>query len=252
MIDKLKKLGLSEYEAKVYVALVGIGKATAREIHYASKVPRSRVYDVLSKLVFKGFVDVEDGEPKRFKAVEPRKVIEKLKLEIVKAADDCLIELESLRISKQVDFSPALIVHGEWNILEKIRDAILEAKDEIIILSSNRDFVLFLSDVLKKFDKKVICILLNADGNLKRKLPNVEFRELVEIDEVAEAYLKGIVIDGVKVRMEAFFVFDGKKSIAVIDEDGRRVGLMISLPIVAFIQSRVLKDKLMEKSEVVW
>jgi len=54
MIENLKKLGLSEYEAKVYVTLVGLGKATARE-NEASGVPRTRVYDVIEKLAFQGF-----------------------------------------------------------------------------------------------------------------------------------------------------------------------------------------------------
>ncbi|RLI79432.1 hypothetical protein DRP05_04015 [Archaeoglobales archaeon] len=218
MIDKLKKLGLSEYEAKVYVSLVGIGKATAREVHEVSGVPRARVYDVLNRLTSKGFVDVEEGEPKRFKPVEPRKVIEKLKLELIKAADDCIIELESLRMSKQKDFSPALVIRGEWNILEKIRDAIFEAEEEILIISANSELILSLHDDLRELKKRVVCVLLQVDDSLKKKLPNVEFRELVEKDEVAESYLKGIVVDGVRVRMGAFFIFDSRKSIAVIDE----------------------------------
>lgn len=250
MINKLRKLGLSEYEAKVYVALVGIGKATAREIHEVSGVPRARVYDVLNRLASKGFVDVEDGEPKRFKAVDPRKVIEKLKLELIKAAEECIIELESLRLSKQRDFSPALVIRGEWNIFEKIRDAIVEAKEEILILSANLELILSLSDILKESGKKIICVLPSVSDNLKKKLPNVEFREIVETDELAKGYLEGIVVDGVKVRMDAFFIFDSKKSIAVIDEGGRWVGLFISLPIVAFIQSQALKSRLIEKSKL--
>ena len=251
MIEKLKKLGLSEYEAKVYVALVGIGKATAREIHEVSGVPRARVYDVLNRLVSKGFVDVEEGELKRFKPVEPRKVIEKLKLELIKAADDCIIELESLRMSKQKDFSPALVIRGDWNILEKIRDAISEAEEEILIISANSKLISSLYNDLAELEKKVVCFLFTVDKNLKKKLPNVEFREIVEKYGEAEGYLRGIVVDGVRVKMEAFLVFDGKKSIAVIDEGGRRIGLVISLPIVASIQSMVIKDRLMGKSVVV-
>jgi len=250
VIEQLKKLGFSEYEAKVYITLVGIGKATAREIYEVSGVPRARVYDVLDKLASKGFVDVEDGEPKRFKAVEPRKVIERLKLELIQAADECIIELEGFRISKQRDFSPALVIRGDWNIFEKIRDAIIEAKEEILIFSANPQLVLSLSNALKKSGKKIICVLTSVDKELKKDLPSIEFRELIETDEVAKSYLEGIIVDGVRVRMEAFFIFDGKKSIAVIDEGGRRIGLFISLPIVAFIQSRVLKDRLIEKTKL--
>ena len=248
MIDKLKKLGLSEYEAKVYIALVGIGKATAREIYEVSGVPRSRVYDVLTKLASKGFVDIEGSEPKRFKAVEPRKVIEKLKLELIKAADECIIELESLRLSKQRDFSPALIIRGEWNIVEKIRDAIIESEREILILSSNEKLVHSLLDVLResvKLGKKITCIFPKVDSNLKEKVPEIEFVELSSSNKLAKYYLEGIVVDGVKVRVDSFFIFDSKKSIAVIEENGRWMGLFIAIPIVAFIQSQALKSRLL-------
>jgi Sugar-specific transcriptional regulator TrmB len=50
----LKKLGLTEYEARAYAALVGLGEATAREIHEASRVPRTRIYDILRDLGGKG------------------------------------------------------------------------------------------------------------------------------------------------------------------------------------------------------
>lgn len=45
-IQNLLHLGLREYEAKIYVALVGLGEANVRRIHELSGVPRPRVYDV--------------------------------------------------------------------------------------------------------------------------------------------------------------------------------------------------------------
>ena len=49
-----------------------------------------------------------------------------MKLELTQAADECIIELKSIGVSKQKDFL-ALVVRGEWNILGKIRDAVSEA-----------------------------------------------------------------------------------------------------------------------------
>ncbi|WP_246269864.1 helix-turn-helix domain-containing protein [Methanofollis tationis] len=43
IVRDLVALGMKEYEAKVYAALVGIGEGNAREIHIASGVPRPRV-----------------------------------------------------------------------------------------------------------------------------------------------------------------------------------------------------------------
>jgi len=47
IVEGLRKLGLTEYEAKAYAALVGMGEASAREVHELSGVPRTRIYDIL-------------------------------------------------------------------------------------------------------------------------------------------------------------------------------------------------------------
>ncbi|AEA46466.1 TrmB family transcriptional regulator [Archaeoglobus veneficus] len=250
MIENLRKLGLSEYEAKVYVTLVGLGKASAREIHEASGVPRTRIYDVLEKLASKGFVDIEEGEPKRFRAVDPRKVIEKLKMDVVKAADDCILELEKLKLTKRREFSPVWVMRGDWNILEKIRDAIMEAREEIVIVSAKPELLLSVAKELKRARKRTVCVLVRRDEKLIKELSRfVEFREFVEIDRFIESYVKGLVEDGVRVRIEGIFVFDGRKSIVVIEEDCRRLGLLIALPIVAFMQRSVIETIITEKTK---
>ena len=47
MITELIRLGLTEYEARTYAGLVGLGEGTARQVHEACGVPRPRVYDIL-------------------------------------------------------------------------------------------------------------------------------------------------------------------------------------------------------------
>jgi len=54
IIVYLKKLGFTEYEAKVYLALLSKHPATAYTISKASGVPHSRVYDIARRLIKKG------------------------------------------------------------------------------------------------------------------------------------------------------------------------------------------------------
>ncbi|MGB4756722.1 MAG: helix-turn-helix domain-containing protein, partial [Candidatus Methanoculleus thermohydrogenotrophicum] len=56
LIQNLVTLGLTEYEARVYAALVGMGEGTARQIHETSGVPRPRVYDIAEGLAGRGFI----------------------------------------------------------------------------------------------------------------------------------------------------------------------------------------------------
>ena len=52
----LTSLGLSKNEAKVYLALLDLGSATAGKIAEKSKVHRTNVYDALERLIEKGVV----------------------------------------------------------------------------------------------------------------------------------------------------------------------------------------------------
>ena len=68
----LKSLGLTKYEALVYIALLRVNGATATEIHGISGVPRASVYPVLDQLKEKELVIVSQSSPKRFAALPPK------------------------------------------------------------------------------------------------------------------------------------------------------------------------------------
>jgi len=48
--------GLSEYEAKVYLSLVGLGNSGARKLSLFCDVPRTKVYGTLKRLIDYGLV----------------------------------------------------------------------------------------------------------------------------------------------------------------------------------------------------
>ncbi|MCS7385843.1 MAG: hypothetical protein NDF55_03745 [archaeon GB-1867-005] len=76
LISKLKSLGLTEYEAKAYIALLDRAELTAEEVSSYSKVPLPRVYGILELLAEKGFVKILPGRPRRFEAIAPKKAFE--------------------------------------------------------------------------------------------------------------------------------------------------------------------------------
>jgi len=68
----LRNLGLSSYEARVYITLVRSGALTASEVSSQSRIPFSRVYDVLAALERGGWITIEQGRPKRYVPKSPR------------------------------------------------------------------------------------------------------------------------------------------------------------------------------------
>jgi len=72
LAQRLKELKLTEYESKVYCALVEGGALTAEEISKTSGVPLTRVYGVLESLRLKNMVIEVAGRPKKFEALQPK------------------------------------------------------------------------------------------------------------------------------------------------------------------------------------
>jgi sugar-specific transcriptional regulator TrmB len=75
----LKLLGLTDYEAKAYEALVKLGKATAAQISKESGVSYGKIYTVLDSLEAKGLVKIVPEMTKKFVATDPESLIQLVK-----------------------------------------------------------------------------------------------------------------------------------------------------------------------------
>jgi HTH-type transcriptional regulator, sugar sensing transcriptional regulator len=78
--ERLVELGLTTYEAKAYLGLVRRDASSAAEVARLARIPRQRIYDVLSTLVHKGLAKQRPGSPTRYSAVAPEFAIERLVL----------------------------------------------------------------------------------------------------------------------------------------------------------------------------
>lgn len=76
MIKSLTKFGLSEKEAKVYLANLELGDATASEISLKADLPRTLVYDILERLIDLGLASYSiQDKRKRFAASNPDELL---------------------------------------------------------------------------------------------------------------------------------------------------------------------------------
>lgn len=73
--NQLQQLGLTEGESKVYEALLSLGPSTVGPIVKKSGIAYSNIYEVLNRLLEKGFVSfVIKEKTKYFQAVEPIRI----------------------------------------------------------------------------------------------------------------------------------------------------------------------------------
>jgi len=80
MKNELKKMGLTEGEASVYLALLKLGSSTVGPIVKESGISYSKIYEVLGRLLEKGLVSfILRDKTKYFQSVEPNRLLEFLK-----------------------------------------------------------------------------------------------------------------------------------------------------------------------------
>jgi sugar-specific transcriptional regulator TrmB len=97
-LSRLRKIfDLNLYEVRVWAALLSRGVSTAGELSNISDVPRSRTYDILESLEKKGFIVMKLGKPIKFVALKPEEVIERVKKNLVRDAQEKSKRLEKLK-----------------------------------------------------------------------------------------------------------------------------------------------------------
>src|SRR3990167_6978360 len=76
-IHAMQEAGLTEGEAKVYLALMDLGPSTTGPIIEKAHVAKSIIYQLLDKLIQKGLVAyITKEKTKYFQASDPHKLIE--------------------------------------------------------------------------------------------------------------------------------------------------------------------------------
>ncbi|HOT04030.1 MAG TPA: helix-turn-helix domain-containing protein [Methanolinea sp.] len=135
LTESLKSLGLTKYEALVYVGLLKVSGATATDIHEISGVPRASVYPVLDRLIQKNLVSVSHTTPKRFEAVPPEDGIDHL-LEMVESdaarAKKMLSRIYRDRSSKERgDQELIWSIYGDEHIRSRLIDLLQNAECSI-------------------------------------------------------------------------------------------------------------------------
>ena len=74
----LETLGLTEYESKTLVTLFKFDEIEAPEISRRAQVPKTRIYDVLDRLVRRGLAIEIKGRPKRYRVIDRATAIDTL------------------------------------------------------------------------------------------------------------------------------------------------------------------------------
>jgi len=133
-----RRLGLTDYEMRAYLALLERGESIANEISEKSEVPLSKIYDTLNSLADKGWVIIERGRPTRYRPQSPKVAAENAKTriehELTEHANIIIQELNPIYERRNEKEKPELwIIRGEENLWKNIRDVIGRATHQLSI-----------------------------------------------------------------------------------------------------------------------
>jgi len=159
----LRRLGLFDYEIKVYMTLLSSGPMNYRVLVQESGVPTGRIYQVLSTLESKGFIEVYNDKTKRFKAAEPKiafrrrlRQIEDDYLELENKTKEALQELQ-IEYSQKHDAIQGIVNEirvGDNSFARVIKESLLKAEDEALVSSGEYITQLHLEEVMRDLTSK--------------------------------------------------------------------------------------------------
>ena len=151
---ELSKFGLTRNQFRVYLFLEKYGPNTARQVSSTLKMPRTETYYLLSSLQNSGIVYASFQKPLKFSALSLDKAMAVLinaEKERIKGLESQEKELVSIwntipgfktktDESKEDKFQ---MLQGINQMTGKINEIIINAKRELLILGSERDFMKF-------------------------------------------------------------------------------------------------------------
>lgn len=150
----LTKVGFSLNEAKVYVTLLQNKALNGYEIAKLSGVSRSLVYDVIERLLNKGFIIKSAGAVNYYVALDYNKALEKIDNENRKNLLNAETNLKLLS-KKDNDNEFIFNIRGFDKFLEKAKEKIKLAKKEISLSIWKQDFAYLRDDLSKALRRGV-------------------------------------------------------------------------------------------------
>ena len=171
VIERLQRVGLTEYEAKAYISLLTDHMNSASALSKKSGVPRTKVYSVLESLQAKGWIIVYSGIPLLFKAVEPEVALEGVRKEY-----DGLLESLTKTLAGEAREMKDKIVVQKYDLgLGGLKEELKNAR-KVQISNATTDLVERISGVIRP-DAAVEVVLFPGERKAGRQ--DFTFREAI-------------------------------------------------------------------------
>lgn len=134
-IEALGELGLSKYEAAVFIALQQLHTGTASDIDRITGVPRSQVYGAADRLNELGVIEIQQSNPIQYRAIDPDIARKRLRERLANQEETAFEYLDAVQgehaasEATQVD---VWTITGGSTINDRINALVEQATDRIL------------------------------------------------------------------------------------------------------------------------
>jgi Cd2+/Zn2+-exporting ATPase len=166
LLNDLTQIGFTEYEAKVYLTLLRDYPTTGYQVSKASGVPRSMVYETLSRLHGRGLVlETAEGRATLYRPLPPKTLLSHHVSEHERLIAGLQGGLESLYTATQDD--RVWSIEGRAAVVAYASRMIREAVSDIYLVLTDRDLEALNEEIRAACDRSVnINALLTEEGDL--------------------------------------------------------------------------------------
>ncbi|MBR9701078.1 hypothetical protein GOV11_04390 [Candidatus Woesearchaeota archaeon] len=242
MDNVLTKLGLSEGERKTYLALLEKGPSTSGPLAKAALVSPSKIYQILGRLLRKGFVSeyLENGT-KHFRASHPRAILDYLgeqqnELEKLKQSTEDILPALEAKFEAKVEETEVQMTRG-WKGLRNTFYGMLEdvgSGGEYFVIGANRGMKQ--DDRFSRFIKHY-----HVERNKKEISANLLFQEGTEIQQkwvdAEMRFMPSILQSPLQIN---------------IHKETTEFVLMVDDPVIFTIRNRKVAEAFMQYFESLW
>ncbi len=184
MVERLTQFGLTRHEAVIYLTLLAEGDLNGYEVAKTTGISRSNTYTSLASLVEKGGAYVIEEATIRYTPVAIAEFCDN-KIEKLKQAKRELIATIPPRRDAVEGY---LTIKGEANILNKLRNMILEARERVYISVPGPILDTVLSDIEAATLRGIkMVIITNGDLDLAGAIIHRTRQPLLQIRLIADS-----------------------------------------------------------------
>ena len=256
LVKQLIEFGLSEKEAKIYLALLELEVATVTEVAETAGINRSSTYVVMEALKKKGLVSTsEDKKIQTYSAVSPEMLLEDAKNKAKRAdaiknnINDIVPELKALH--KDTKQKPRVrVFEGKQALINALDDSLNNKEKVMRECSSTKNLLKIIPEdvsayIQKRIELGIKLYGIHPDDRIEQKITEM-FPNLLKLD-------KSIFIPQKKYQFNAdLVIYDNriayfspdKKGFAVIIESKEIADVMKSVFDLAYEEAKRLSKKL--------